>query len=133
MNKFNILFLNFTLVIIFFPSQIFFSQNIQKTLRSRYSGIYYFGNSINSNHIHRNSWKSFGPLNIYIDKIIRKREIVLIPALNSMDKPIYLSINCLDKIINTTGKDFLWKEWKRPLLNFEKSLIEFSCNFVNHE
>ena len=78
-------------------------------------------------------WKNFGPLKIYLEKVVSNDKYILLPALNPSNKPIYLSINCLNNSINTTGRDFEWKEWKEPIFDFERKLISFSCELKNKE
>ena len=78
-------------------------------------------------------WITFGPLKIYLEKVVTNDKYILLPALNPSNKPIYLSINCLNNSINTTGRDFEWKEWKEPIFDFERKLISFSCELKNKE
>ena len=49
------------------------------------------------------------------------------PTINSKGQPLYLSINCGVRKLNTTSQAGQWKTWEAPQADFEEQLVSDLC------
>jgi hypothetical protein len=49
------------------------------------------------------------------------------PTINSKGQPLYLSINCGVRKLNTTSQAGQWKTWEAPQVDFEEQLVSDLC------
>ena len=73
--------------------------------------------------------KSYGPISIDINNINYSSGIFIIPALNDINKPIFIAINCSHSKINVWIPDY-WKGWFSPSYTYEINLINDFCKTI---
>ncbi len=78
-------------------------------------------------YISSDNWANYGPLEINTFSLRIKKNNQIYQAYNSQSKPIYIAINCINKMINVTNHRLDWKGWKAPLRAFEFRILNDLC------
>ena len=70
--------------------------------------------------------KTYGPLILDINNIYFGSNIIFIPMLNNDYKPIFLAINCKERLFNVKGNQN-FTGWFPPFFYFELSILNDFC------
>ena len=75
--------------------------------------------------------KSYGPLTLDINNIKYDSYIFIIPAINEVNKPFFLAINCRDSLFNVKANN-QWNGWFMPFFNYENKILDDFCSNSNN-
>ena len=77
------------------------------------------------------SWKSYGPLRINWSSWKYQDNNFVANTIHKSGKPLFIAVNCSERIINRTGKNGDWRDWIIPREAFEEELLNDLCKDKN--
>ncbi|MCX5933161.1 MAG: LysM peptidoglycan-binding domain-containing protein, partial [Cyanobacteria bacterium] len=72
-------------------------------------------------------WRTYGPLQVDFSNWRPMGGSQVAPAINSSGQPVFVSVNCAARKINTTGEAGGWGSWEDPSADYEEQLIKDTC------
>ena len=72
-------------------------------------------------------WRNYGPIQVDWANWQAMGGSFVAPTINSKGQPLYLSINCGVRKLNTTSQVGQWKTWESPQADFEEQLVTDLC------
>ena len=72
-------------------------------------------------------WRNYGPIQVDWANWQSMGGSYVAPTINSKGQPLYLSINCGVRKLNTTSQVGQWKTWEAPQADFEEQLVSDLC------
>jgi len=72
-------------------------------------------------------WRNYGPIQVDWANWQSMGGSYVAPTINSKGQPLYLSINCGVRKLNTTSQAGQWKTWEAPQVDFEEQLVSDLC------
>ena len=72
-------------------------------------------------------WRNYGPIQVDWANWQSMGGSYVAPTINSKGQPLYLSINCGVRKLNTTSQAGQWKTWEAPQADFEEQLVSDLC------
>ncbi len=70
---------------------------------------------------------TYGPITIKWNNVRVKNDSFVVAASNLRGQRLYIALNCLRYMINSTGKEYTWKEWVTPKSEFENNMLTDFC------
>ncbi len=75
-----------------------------------------------------NSFIQYGPLKLNLSNYMRRKNIIIMESYNLEDQLLYLAFDCNTMLMNVTGSNFQWKEWKGITSLFEQKMLNGVCS-----